>query len=151
MGLGLGTLPYQRERAHKSCAGLTALGGNIFPCFSSKNGLSFLLQVCASYSTWPTPLLYLSSPGRGQVFLLHHRRGRQPAMHWPWEDTRCLQGTKPTPDADLALSSLLYVSKALFHSVCLSTVYSWWLQYSEEVDRSVWTSIPGGWHCDGLY
>lgn len=123
MGLGLGTLPYQESKSPQGLCGAHRLGWEYLSLFQLEEwSFVFASSVCI-YSTRPTPLLYVPSPGRGQVFLLHHSRGRQPAMHWPQEDTRRLQGTKPTPDADLALPSLLRVSKALFHSVLEHCVF----------------------------
>ena len=65
MGLGPGALLTGKYRAHKACAGLTALCGTILPVSDAVNAPLSWLKVCAPYGTWPTPLFYLSFQGEG--------------------------------------------------------------------------------------
>lgn len=118
MGLWPGTLSYREIRSLVDLCWLTALCGvSLPPCFRL-NVCSFVLRkcACASYGTWPIPLICVSLWGRdevlpvtqevcvyaGQWLCLGCREG--PSGH---------EGLMPTAEADL---SCLCLSGALFHS-----------------------------------
>lgn len=94
------------------------------------------------------PLTRSVLPREGAGFLpLWHERGvcKQTALHRTLRETCWHGGSTLTFEAGLALS-LFYVSKS---SACLCC-FSWWLQHQDAMDKSVWTSISGGWHSDDL-
>ena len=104
MGLGLGTLPYQvRESPHSPCRAYQ----KSLPVSGTVSTLLSLLTNCVSYGTWPTPLFYLSSVGRGQSSFPCSTRevrvGETLDMGYQCTLTK----------ADLA-RALLYVSKVVF-------------------------------------
>ena len=70
VGLGPGTLPHKRQRAHTASTqpvpGASPCVGISFLVSGAESTLLSLLKVCAEYGTCPAPLLQLSSEGMGQ-------------------------------------------------------------------------------------
>lgn len=123
MNLGPDTVHYQETTGLHSLYWAYHIVWDYLPCFILSL-YSFVLFMCVSLNTWPAPLLYLSSVGRGG----DHSEVQEGSMQangpvlasrsacWPL-------GPTPTTKAELSLSPL-HVSKALLHSVFDCTVFS---------------------------
>ena len=99
-----------------------------------------LLQVQASYYTWPTLLMYLSSRGRGQCLptVAHRRDGyRVIVLLWAWRATPGNGGLMLTTEANLVLALSCVKKSAVPFSVWLLCAFLCdWFQGT--VGRSVW-------------
>lgn len=122
MNLGPDTVHQQETTGLHSLYWAYHIVWDYLPCFILSL-YSFVLFMCVSLNTWPAPLLYLSSVGRGG----DHSEVQEGSMQangpvlasrsacWPL-------GPTPTTKAELSLSPL-HVSKASLHSVFDCTVF----------------------------